>query len=38
MVTNLMGNQFGDQSYSFKMAVFKGVLQASASSPQNVKP
>ena len=26
MVTNLMANQFGDQSYSFKMAVFKGVF------------
>ena len=26
MVTNLKANQFGDQSYSFKMAVFKGVF------------
>ena len=26
MVTNFMANQFGDQSYSFKMAVLKGVF------------
>ena len=26
MITNMMANQFGDQSYSFKMAIFKGVF------------